>query len=592
MSSLIALPLSLSFFLSNIRPNPNPSPHAFQGFWKGAPQTIMETSPLSLAHTHARNAVLETRKSNPVAASEEHDLAAGEFASAILKSSDHEAVRTLKLLEAHHKQMAEILRFQPEQQADATALPSLDTPSANLTSQTSVAEIAHSPKTSSQDAQVQLSRPPRLISRESSSIASNLASARGIPSHPQRGSPVSPSLSSHQAGAKMTEVSSRTSETRIKNRQSRANATRPPWSPPLPSTSEISSHEVVPRGSPNTRSRPAKILPLAIPSNDFTPPLKAPLAFTGLPMTSDGSTKTETGNRKSLATAKLDRHQAHSDRKSSIQDSPDVSRHFSRAALRSIQENNGTSPNNTAESFYVVPTTGGTMSYAGILSRAEKEARRNSADDGNENFVDAREMQSSPEMLQNSAKKPRSRRNNHGIEEVYFPMRTPKTMEELAVENEALKELSDTLSKRLHMWEVNAQSSSMALQQSLRAMHNQNTGSPDLRTPGLSAGVSTALSSTTESDPKVKELQDILLKSEQKLERAARENDRLKNTLGRYRERWEKLKEGAKTRRESLVAEGEGSKKPDTTISPHPDIESPNKSEAETETERAAAVGS
>jgi hypothetical protein len=308
-------------------------------------------------------------------------------------------------------------------------------------------------------------------------------------------------------------------------------------------------------------------------------------------MTSDDSIKTETGNRKSPATAKLDRHQAHSDRKSSIQDSPELSRHFSRAALRSIQENNGTSSNSTAESFYVVPTTGGTMSYAGILSRAEKEARRNSADDGKDNFVDAREMQSSPEMLQSSAKKPRSRRNNHGIEEVYFPMRTPKTMEELAVENEALKELSDTLSKRLHMWEVNAQSSSMALQQSLRAMHNQNTGSPDLRTPGLSAGVSTALPSTTESDPKVKELQDILLKSEQKLERAARENDRLKNTLGRYRDRWEKLKEGAKTRRESLAAEGEGSKKPDTTTTPHPDSDSPNKSEAETEVEQAAAVG-
>jgi hypothetical protein len=42
------------------------------------------------AHTHARNAVLETRKSNPVAASEEHDLAAGEFATAAQSSSDQE----------------------------------------------------------------------------------------------------------------------------------------------------------------------------------------------------------------------------------------------------------------------------------------------------------------------------------------------------------------------------------------------------------------------------------------------------------------------------------------------------------------------
>jgi hypothetical protein len=53
----------------------------------------METAPLTLAHTHARNAVLETRKANPVAASEEHDLAAGEFFTAANTSSDRE-VRT------------------------------------------------------------------------------------------------------------------------------------------------------------------------------------------------------------------------------------------------------------------------------------------------------------------------------------------------------------------------------------------------------------------------------------------------------------------------------------------------------------------
>ena len=44
----------------------------------------------SQAHTHARNAVLETHKSNPVAASEEHDLAAGEFATAAQSSADRE----------------------------------------------------------------------------------------------------------------------------------------------------------------------------------------------------------------------------------------------------------------------------------------------------------------------------------------------------------------------------------------------------------------------------------------------------------------------------------------------------------------------
>src|SRR5271156_1279695 len=42
------------------------------------------------AHNHARNALHETRRSNPVAASEEHDLAAAEFATAAHGTSDSE----------------------------------------------------------------------------------------------------------------------------------------------------------------------------------------------------------------------------------------------------------------------------------------------------------------------------------------------------------------------------------------------------------------------------------------------------------------------------------------------------------------------
>lgn len=42
------------------------------------------------AHNHARNALLETRRSNPVAASEEHDLAAAEFATAAQGTGDSE----------------------------------------------------------------------------------------------------------------------------------------------------------------------------------------------------------------------------------------------------------------------------------------------------------------------------------------------------------------------------------------------------------------------------------------------------------------------------------------------------------------------
>ena len=42
------------------------------------------------AHSHARNAAVETHKANPTAASEEHDLAAGEFANAAKSTGDAE----------------------------------------------------------------------------------------------------------------------------------------------------------------------------------------------------------------------------------------------------------------------------------------------------------------------------------------------------------------------------------------------------------------------------------------------------------------------------------------------------------------------
>lgn len=64
---------------SSFGPGKTSTPH-FPGY----------SNPNTQAHTHARNAVLETRKANPVAASEEHDLAAGEFATATQSSSDHE----------------------------------------------------------------------------------------------------------------------------------------------------------------------------------------------------------------------------------------------------------------------------------------------------------------------------------------------------------------------------------------------------------------------------------------------------------------------------------------------------------------------
>ncbi|KAJ5775498.1 uncharacterized protein N7511_000509 [Penicillium nucicola] len=526
----------------------------------------MEIAPLTLAHTHARNAVLETRKANPVAASEEHDLAAGEFATAAQNSSDQEsrlthrikALRTLRLLETHHKKLAELLRFQHEHPSTAPTEVTSATTSPNLSVQQAAADLSNvKTATSTQDAH---NLPPRLVgtgripSRDKSSIASNLASARGIPSQPRRGSPASPTLSSQQAAAKMTDPPPKTTsgESRLrgvpnKSRQSRMSTPRQPWSPPTSTSAQLTTQQVAPTSTseygPPTDMPPAAEEPLQRFYSAFgglVAKVSVPLALAGLQM--GNANPTQAGqNRKSSAEVKLDRDHATLDR-STTAGEPNVNKIFSRAALKSVRDSTGVTMGNPAESFYVVPTTGGTMSYAGILTRAEKEARRNSLEDGEDDFVDARETPSSPEM-RHSGSGSRIWRGRRDVPDQLASAPNTKTVEEMQMENEALRTLTDTLSTRLHMWEVNAQSSTMALQQSLKMMHHAPSGATS------PVATMTAAPAATAPDPRVKELEDLIRDHETKLATASQENDKLKDVLRRYRDRWEKLKEGAKTRR-------------------------------------------
>jgi hypothetical protein len=420
---------------------------------------------------------------------------------------------------------------------------------------------------SAQDTQQQppkLSGNARIPQRDTSSIASNLASARGIPSHPRRSSPVSPALSSQQAGAKMTDspAKMKTGDSlrgphphTAKDRASRASAPRQPWSPPTASPAEFTSQQITSPDSPEPRrqkDRPQADEPFHRFYSTFEgliSKLSAPLAFAGLPLGTEDAAHADSANRKSPADTKVDRHHATPNRTSPSTE-PDVNKLYSRAALRAIRDNNGGN-GNTAESFYVVPTTGGTVSYAGILNRAEREARRTSFEEAEEDFVDARETPSSPE-LRHSTGGTKGSRLGRGADKL-TSLQNPKNVEELQMENQALKHLSDTLSKRLHMWEVNAQSSSMALQQSLKAMHHQSTASPEHPAQQPSAPAPVAALPTTPSaadhEQRIKDLEDMARRSEKELDKVGRENEKLKSVLGRYRERWEKLKEGAKTRR-------------------------------------------
>lgn len=357
-------------------------------------------------------------------------------------------------------------------------------------------------------------------------------------------------MSAQHAGAQITDSAgrvklgeSRTRDVNVPGPRDRASqrssAAKQPWSPPTTNSNETSARQNGPSDGQERENRRSRLSTSDEPFQRFystfgglISKISAPLAFAGLPLGADA----ESPRQKSLAETKVDRHHATPER-SSLPSDPDINKIFSKAALRAIRDANGGMPSNATESFYVVPTTGGTVSYASILFRADKEARRNSAEDGaDEDFVDARETPPSPEMLHSLG----------GAKAKGGHDRNTKTLEELQMENEALRQLTDTLSKRLHMWEVNAQSSSVALQQSLRAMHHQHAVAP--------ATSSAAPATQADTDRRLREMEEQLRRQEREIERVSRENEKLKATLGKYRERWEKLKEGAKTRRNTESA--------------------------------------
>lgn len=263
--------------------------------------------------------------------------------------------------------------------------------------------------------------------------------------------------------------------------------------------------------------------------------LSAPLAFAGLPLNIDD-------HPPSSPTPNPAAHHKSEEQQPPAAD-PDFSKIFSKATLRALRDEHGGpvagGPFGGAESFYVVPTTGGTISYADILARAQHEATRhnsisasadpnsNSNDQLDDEFVDARETpQPASPVLSRGRPKPGT-----------------KTMEELQLENEYLRSVVDKISRRLVEFEMGAQTSSLALQRSIRAMQASVAvaGAGEGEMPGGGGDG---------KDGRVSGLEEQLAEVKKEAERMGRENEKLRGVVGRYRERWEKLKEGARVRRE------------------------------------------
>lgn len=261
--------------------------------------------------------------------------------------------------------------------------------------------------------------------------------------------------------------------------------------------------------------------------------LSAPLAFAGLPLAAEEVK--EPVERDPGPSVK---------RKSSnitdnLRTEPDLSKYISRAALRATTRDG----NSANDSFYVVPTAGHTMSYAQILSFDQKEKRRLAASMHSENpelFADPNEEDDFEDARETPMPNSTAFIKKSGIKRVASSKQLENRVEELLTENQSMKEIVDRLSKRLSAFEMGAQKSSMALQESIRFFRSSSPA----REQHPNQNSDEALKR------KVLELEEQVSFGGQEIERLAKDNEKLKMVVTRYRDRWEKLKEGAKTRRE------------------------------------------
>lgn len=267
--------------------------------------------------------------------------------------------------------------------------------------------------------------------------------------------------------------------------------------------------------------------------------LSAPLAFAGLPLITEESTSAESPAPESPVQKRGRARSIQSPRDETDLSKPDLSKIYSKAALRAVYRD-GQQP--VSDSFYVVPPSGHTASYASILNFDQKEKRRAMAasvhggqaelhdDHEEDDFVDARESQ----MTLSPSTKRRVGKNQ--TERDLF-----NVIEELNTENASMKGMLDKVTKRLHAFEASAQHPRLAMVDSMRLAR---PSSPMSQSGGLQA-----------SDDYLKkrnsELEEELARITKQFEVLEKDNKHLKRTVDKYRDKWEALKAGAKARREA-----------------------------------------
>jgi regulator of replication initiation timing len=220
-----------------------------------------------------------------------------------------------------------------------------------------------------------------------------------------------------------------------------------------------------------------------------------------------------------------------------------------RARNRHLNLNN--LENQGAESFYVVPYSGGTASYANVARRADsKEEDKPRRDDEEARYA------------------------GHD-----------KTLEELQLENVTLRRTLEQLSRNMSKWQRKTRESEKELKSSIMALSKSGAASKGindilsqaqrrswLHVPNEEEDDETysegrrigemelikeeAREKVLELDDRVKILERELRERDAELERMHRENEKLRKTVQKFKDRWDALREGAKKRERNNVAGG------------------------------------
>ncbi|KAH6659229.1 hypothetical protein BKA67DRAFT_529399 [Truncatella angustata] len=517
----------------------------------------MEASPLIRAHDHARAASEATHASNSTVAVNEHTRAAGEFANAAKTTTSVEALRTLKLLEQHHQRLSELLRAPLEQnksqqatenasraageKGDAipatAALEPSDGGSKDEQNTATSAEKATQPLPS-------LPKQQRYPTRDlGASIASNLASARGIPRSKYRSQPLNPSVSNTEVPGNLALTPERSSSGSKSKMQSMIDG---PDRPSPSSPGKISRQGSLEQRASEIDKAISKSPESNATSNDsgfsnfysafgsIINRISAPLAFAGLPLINEDLTEEPASEPTPAPEPQVQRRLRHK-ASATVSVEPNLNKIISKAAMNALNRDGRFA----TDSFYVVPTSGHTASYASILTYADKEKRRleasvhselsNVAEEDEDDFVDARESQapSSPGMRRKTGKTRSDRELNNVVEELYL-------------ENKSLKDALDKLSKRLHAFESMSQNSGMRLAESMRLMRP---------TSPIASGVTAGAGGDDQLRRRNTELEVQVGLVTKQMEDMQKENAKLRAYLDRYREKWDQLRAGAKARR-------------------------------------------